>query len=122
MVMCVLLLNVLLMLNTIDQNEYPLAPLPLTKVQRKMINTPNVVKSQVVVPEKKQLVVHCQCPVEHQCQWQMYKDPVHHSGLPFLGDVFAKNSLMWFAAVNKGNCLKEWQGTQEFYPTPKLTH
>jgi hypothetical protein len=59
---------------------------------------------------------------EHSCGYRSYPDPKHHEGLPFLAEVFAVNSSVYFVAMNKGVCLEEWRHAQEFHSTPEKKH
>jgi hypothetical protein len=59
---------------------------------------------------------------EHSCSYRSYPDPKHHEGLPFLAEVFAVNSSVYFVAMNKGGCLEEWRHAQEFHSTPEKKH
>jgi hypothetical protein len=60
-------------------------------------------------------------PKTYHCRYREYPDPKHHSGLPFLGDVFAADNgtSVYFVTVNKGGCRKEWQFFQEFHTIRK---
>eukprot|EP00281_Chroomonas_sp_CCMP1168_P018844 CAMPEP_0206230584 /NCGR_PEP_ID=MMETSP0047_2-20121206/10344_1 /ASSEMBLY_ACC=CAM_ASM_000192 /TAXON_ID=195065 /ORGANISM="Chroomonas mesostigmatica_cf, Strain CCMP1168" /LENGTH=461 /DNA_ID=CAMNT_0053654031 /DNA_START=208 /DNA_END=1593 /DNA_ORIENTATION=+ len=51
------------------------------------------------------------------CSFQTFPDPSRTSGLPFLAEVFATDEgrSLYFVAVNKGSCLREWKGLQEFH-------
>ena len=60
----------------------------------------------------------------YQCKYREYPEPKHHTGLPFLADVFAaeNGTAVYFVAVNKGPCMKEWQYAQEFHSYSDRTH
>lgn len=58
------------------------------------------------------------------CLYKKYKSPRHNSGLPFLADVFAADEgrSVYFVAINKGGCQKEWEHIQEFHSTNDKQH
>lgn len=62
--------------------------------------------------------------VLHHCFYRDDPSPQHHSGLPFLADVFATadQKSIYIVGVNKGMCFEEWKGAQEFHSTPKQPH
>jgi Glycosyltransferase family 92 len=60
----------------------------------------------------------------HHCGYREYPEPKHHQGLPFIEEVFAADGgkSVYFVALNKGGCLKEWKDAQEFHSTPHTRH
>ena len=60
----------------------------------------------------------------YDCGYREYALPKHHQGLPFIGEVFAADGgkSVFFVALNKGGCLKEWRNAQEFHSTEHVKH
>jgi Glycosyltransferase family 92 len=60
----------------------------------------------------------------NHCGYREYIVPNHHQGLPFMGEVFATNegTSVFFVALNKGGCLKEWRYAHEFHSTESVQH
>ena len=58
------------------------------------------------------------------CGYREYAMPQHHQGLPFIGEVFAadEGKSVYFVALNKGGCLKEWRYAQEFHSNESTKH
>lgn len=50
------------------------------------------------------------------CGYREYPWPEHHSGLPYLADVFASHDAQWvyFVSLNRGACLEEWRKADVF--------
>ena len=66
--------------------------------------------------EKKQ-VIDTQYDNGHHCRYRKYHFPEHHSGLPYLADVFAgdNGTSVYFIAINLGACYEEWKGAHAFH-------
>ena len=49
-------------------------------------------------------------------EYRQYPWPVHHSGLPYLGDVFASHDAQWvyFVGINRAVCKKEHARSDSF--------
>jgi len=62
---------------------------------------------------------------ESSClEFRKYPYPQHHSGLPYLGDVFASydRQLVYFIGINRGDCLEEWSNADTFAATSNEQH
>ena len=56
-------------------------------------------------------------PKSSSCtEYRSYPWPDHHSGLPYLGDVFASHDAQWvyFIGINRGTCKKEYLESDKF--------
>lgn len=60
----------------------------------------------------------------YECGYREYPVPRHHQGLPFIGEVFSADGgkSVYFVALNKGGCLREWRNAQEFHSTDLVRH
>jgi Glycosyltransferase family 92 len=60
----------------------------------------------------------------NDCGYREYVVPKHHQGLPFIGEVFAadEGKSVFFVALNKGGCLKEWRYAHEFHSNELVKH
>lgn len=57
-------------------------------------------------------------------QYRSYPFPQHHSGLPYLGDVFSSPDGQYvnFIGVHRGECREEWLTSDAFSATPQEQH
>jgi hypothetical protein len=62
--------------------------------------------------------------VSSSCDYREYPWPDHHTGLPFLGDVFASHDAKWvyFIGINRGKCQKEYKTSDAFGAYDKEAH
>ena len=62
--------------------------------------------------------------VKSSCTYREYPSPDHHTGLPFLGDVFASHDAKWvyFIGINRGKCQAEYRVSDEFGAHEKVGH
>ena len=78
-----------------------------------------------VKPSYKQLgVEHARPVVTSSCTYRDYPSPDHHTGLPFLGDVFASHDTKWvyFIGINRGKCQEEYKKSDAFGADDKEGH
>lgn len=57
----------------------------------------------------------------YHCFFRAYAPVEHHSGLPFVGDVFASQDRqsIYIVAENRGACRIEWEESQEFHSSKR---
>ena len=58
------------------------------------------------------------------CTYRKYPWPDHHSGLPYLGDVFASHDAQWiyFIGTNRGKCDEQYKQSDAFAASNGVGH